>query len=143
MVTTVTSTDIFNLINNVHTINNLTEHCITPTLSSFTCMVKERVIFHVNEKLGRCRVRGLSTCHCNRTFVIAQAVICFIFDCIASFFFFKVFVEATTLDHETVNHTVKDNAVIKAVTNILQEVFSSFRCFFSIKLKNNTTFIGV
>ncbi len=66
------------------------------------------------------RVRG--ACHGQRTGVIGQAVVSFVLNRFAIVFLLHAGAETAALDHEVVDHTVKDGAVVEAAAGISQKI---------------------
>src|SRR5690554_4936749 len=113
-------------VDHVHAFNNPSEHRITPGLTGGGALVvKEAIVFHVDEKLRGCRVGGAGTCHGQRAAFIAQAMMGFVRDGIAGGFLPQVLVEAAALDHEAVNHAVEHRAIVMAFFYVGQEVFNA------------------
>ena len=57
-------------------------------------------------------------------------------------FLIKSHVETAALDHEAVNHAVKDRLVIKLLIDVAQKVFYGFRGFIGEKLHGHGAVIG-
>ena len=87
-------------------------------------------------------MRRHGTCHRDGVFVVFQAVLRFVLDGFAGFFFFHVGGHATALDHEVGDHAVKNHAVVEAVFNVLFEVGGGNRGFFVIQLEGDHAFVG-
>ncbi|MNZ86433.1 hypothetical protein D3C78_1052530 [compost metagenome] len=129
MHTAAASRNAFDLLNNVHTFNHFCKYAITPTLQILAGEVQEVVVCYVDEELCSCRVRSLSTGHCQRTAGVFQTVIRFVFDRFFGVFLDHARFETAALDHKTVNHTVENRVVVEAFATVVQEVFNCFRRF--------------
>jgi hypothetical protein len=68
---------------------------------------------------------------------LARAVVGLVLDGSAGRLLDHVLVHASTLDHEAVDHPVKDRVVVEPVLDVLQEVGHRFRRLLLIKLEDD------
>lgn len=66
--------------------------------------------------------------HGERAAPILEQIVRLVFDCSACLLWRERLGEAAALNHEAVNHTMKDGAVVEAIAHVAQEVFGRFRC---------------
>ena len=86
-------------------------------------MVEEVVVINVDEKLRAGRVRVIGTSHGNGADCVGRATLGFdlgtlVLDGWSGRFFHVASVIAATLDHEVIDDTVKNQAVVMAVSHI-------------------------
>ncbi len=129
MHTAAASRNAFDLINHVHAFSDFCEHAVAPTLQAFAGEVQEVVVRYVDEELCCCRVRSLSTGHCQRTTRVFQTVVSFVFDGCFGLFLVHTRFKTAALNHEAINDTVEDGVVVETFAAVVQEVFNCFRRF--------------
>src|SRR5690606_24575779 len=112
---------------------NFTKYTVAPAGSIFTAVVEEAVIFYVDKKLGCSAVWIIGARHSQGASQVLQAIVGFVLNGGASFFLLEIFSKATALNHKTINHTVKNSAVVKTFFYILFEIGSGFRRFIKIQ----------
>lgn len=117
--------DGFDLFNHVHAVNDFAKHRVTPALVIFAGMVEEVVVCHVNKELGRRRVWIHGARHCDAADGVFQAIIGFVLNRFGGLFFIHAWSETATLDHETVDDTVKKGVVVVTLFHIRQKIFDS------------------
>ncbi|ABI99980.1 conserved hypothetical protein [Escherichia coli APEC O1] len=141
--TATTGCHTFDFVYHVHAFNHFSKYAVAPTLQAFAREVQEVVINHVDEELGSCRVRCLSTGHCQRTTGIFQTVVRFVFDRVFGGFLFHARFKTAALNHKAVDNTVENGVVVKTFAAVVQEVFNCFRCFIVKSFDDNIAVIGV
>jgi len=87
------------------------------------------------------RIHGAG--HGDSARLIGETVVGFILDRLTGFLGSHAGLKATTLDHETVNHTVKNHAVVKAITHILFKIGCGIRRLLVVQFQCNVAEIGL
>ena len=85
-------------------------------------MVKEVVVFHIDEELRSGRVGVAGARHGNGVAVIGQAIVGFVFQLFTGLFFFHACRHATALHHKAWNDTVKNSFVVMPAFHISQKI---------------------
>lgn len=99
--------DIFNGTNDVHTADDFAENAVSPAFPRFGPMVQKIVVFDIDKKLSRGRMRIGCPGHGNGTEPVEQAIVGFIVDGWSCRFLPHLRVKSTALDHESWDHTMK------------------------------------
>ena len=86
-------------------------------------MVQIGIVFGIDEKLGRGRMRISGARHGDAAHPVLEAVVGFIIDRRPRDFALHVGRQTTPLDHEILDHAVENGVVVKPVIDVLQEVF--------------------
>ena len=81
-------------------------------------------------------------CHRDAVRHVAQAVVSFILNGVASCFLSHARLKPTTLDHKVIDDTVKNSAVIMTVFDVLHKIGDAFGGFYFIKFKNDVAEAG-
>lgn len=87
-------------------------------------------------RVGRAR-HGNAVCN------VLQTVLRFVLDGRTCRFLVHVSREAAALDHESVDDTMKDGAVVVTVFDILQKIGNGFRRGFGVKFQRDGTEVGL
>ncbi len=72
------------------------------------------------------------TRHCQRVAIIFQAIVSLVFNRSESVFLFHAGFESTALNHEVIDDTMENCAVVEAFAYVRQEVFNGFWGFFGV-----------
>ena len=105
-------------------------------------MIEKVIVYDIDEKLSRSRVRITRTSHGDGVLVVTKTVIGFIFDRFAGLFLLHPGLKAAALNHETGNNTVKDRVVVEAIADVLFEIFARCRSMFVIEFDINDAVVG-
>ena len=119
-------------IDHVHTIRYATKNGIAEVA---TTMIEKCIVVQVNKKLRRCAVDYPGPRHRECAANIFLAIVSFILDWGACFFFRHVIIHAATLDHEIRNNPVKNSLCKKSVGYVLTKIFAGNGCGFFKKVR--------
>src|SRR5450830_1110924 len=108
-------------------LGHFTEYGVAPAVLAW--VVQETVVLHVDEELGRGRVRVRGTRHCQRVWIVFQAVLGFVFHGGVGWLLFHAWLETAALYHEDVDHAVENRVVVVAGSHVGQEVGNRFGAF--------------
>jgi hypothetical protein len=101
-------------------------------------VVEEIVVVDVDKELGAGRVRIVGASHGNGAYGVGGAAFglglsTLVLDGRACWLFHITSVIASTLDHEVIDHTVKNRTVVMAITHIGHKVLNGVGCFVGIE----------
>ena len=133
----------FNRIHHILAFHHFAKHGIAPAVHARIGVVQKVVVFGVDEKLRRSRMRRLGARHRHGVFIVFQAVLRFVLNRLAGGFFVHVFIHAAALNHKAFDNAVENHAVVKAVFHILLEVGRGKGRFFMVELDADGAEIGV
>src|SRR5690606_7132009 len=111
----------FDLVYDFSAFNDFTEDSVAPTIGGRGSEVQEVIVGDVDEELCGSRVWVAGARHGQRVAVVLQAVIGFVLNGSLGGFLFHVGIETAALNHEVVDDTMEDCAVVKAIVDIGQE----------------------
>ena len=107
------------LVYNFRAASYFAEYAITPTLLILSRMVQEIVIRDIDEELGGCGVWIRRARHGDCVLVVLHFIVCFVLDLSAGRFLFHTGFKAAALNHESVDHTMKDRIVELALADVI------------------------
>src|SRR3989338_8734996 len=107
-------------IHHISAFHHFAEDAVPPAI--LPGMIEKAVIFHINEKLRSGGMRVRSARHGNGISIIAQTVCRLVFNRRLGGFFLHAWLKAATLDHEPVNHAVKNGVVVEAAVYIIEKI---------------------
>ncbi len=113
--------DFLNLLNNGYALRNLCKNAVTMAITRFG-LVKEIVVFAIDEKLTACRVGLGQPGHGQGSLLVFQTIGRLVGYICPGCFLFHVGGETTPLNHEIGNHPVKNGPIKKLVVHILEEI---------------------
>src|SRR5690554_6424226 len=124
-------------------LDHLAEYSIAPTVSGGCGVVQEVVVRYVDEELrgGRMGVGGAR--HGNGVAIVLQPVVGFIFDRLTRRLLLHALFEAAALNHEVIDDTMKDRAVVETVAHILNEVGAGFGRFLGVEFNDDVAVVGL
>ena len=122
----------------VHAFDHFAKDRVAPAI--LTGMVEKVIVFHVDEKLRRGRMRVAGARHGNRADLVFQTVFRLVANRVAGDFLFQIVREPAALNHETGNDAVKHRAVIKTGAHVFKEVFCAHRRFNVIECQHDAAF---
>src|SRR5699024_2423661 len=106
--------------------------------------VERVVVLDVDEKLRIGRVGGRGAGHGHGAVAIAQAVVGFVDDVVVGWFMVvQLRIEGARQDDKVGNHAVDDQAVIKPVVDVAQEVFDRHRRVVGQELEDDGAAVGI
>ena len=127
------------LVHHVLAFHHFAKHAVAPALQVFGGEVQRGVVSHVDEELGGGRVRGHGARHGDGVRLVGQAVVGFVGDGFAGGLLHHAAGKATALDHEAIDHAVKQRAVVVAVAHVFFEVGHGLGGFFRVQLQGDVT----
>lgn len=122
--------------------SDLAKYGVAPAAGGFVLVVQKVVVGHVDEKLAGGRVWGIQASHSHAVALVFEAVVGFAVDGFAGGFGIHVGVKATTLDHKAIDNTMKNGAIVMALTGIGDEIGYGLRGFGFIEPQGNVAHIG-
>lgn len=137
-----TGGDFFDGIDNFTAFGHFTEHGVTPALHILAAVVEEVVVGGIDEELRGGGVRLHGAGHGNAVLGVLQAVVSLVLNARAGLLLFHAGFEAAALNHEALDHTVENGAVVVAVLDILNEVCGGLWGFFGVQLQNDVAVVG-
>lgn len=84
-----------------------------------------------------------STCHGDRSDAVWQAIVSFIGNRFATTLLLHIVGETAALNHEIIDNTVEDRAVIEAIAGILHEVRGGLWRFVEIQFNLDLAIVGI
>ena len=81
--------------------------------------------------------------HRDSVLVVGQTISCLILNRCIGFLLFHAVLESATLNHEIVDHAMKNGVVIKTAIHIFQKILHGIRSFLGIQLQCDSAEIGV
>ena len=127
----------------VHAVNHLAKYRVTPALGVLAGVVEEVVVGNIDEELGRGGVGIHGACHGNAASDILQAIIRFVLDRAGRVLFLHLGLKTAALNHEAIDHPVKDGVIVVALFYISQKVGDRFGRFLSIQFQLDITEVGM
>ena len=109
-------------VDHVHAVHDLAEYRIAPAVGSLVAMIEKAIVGDVDKELRSRRMRVRGAGHGDRAADVFQAVIGFVADRGAAALAAESGSETAALDHEIVDHPVKQGAVVEALFDIVLEV---------------------
>ncbi len=131
------------LVHHVLSFDHFAEHGVAPALRRGGGVVEEGVVGDVDEKLrgGRMRIGGAG--HGEGVAVVFEAVVGFVLNRGEGGLLLHAGLEAAALDHETVDHAVKNGAVEVARAHIGEEVFARLGGVLGIEFDADVAVVGL
>ena len=111
-----------NLVHDLHALRHFSEYTVAKSLRGGGFEIEERIIGDVNEELACGAVDIRRPRHGERALLVLQSVGRFIFNRRLGWLLGEVLGESATLDHEALDHAVKDCSVVVFGIHILKEV---------------------
>lgn len=120
---------------------HLAEDAVAPAILSW--IVEEAVILEIDEELGAGAVRIRRAGHGEGALDVLEAVFRLVLDVAVGFLLLHVRSEAAALHHEVRDHAVEDQAVVKALLHILDEVGDADGSLGGVEFEFEGTFGGL
>ena len=122
------------LVNHIHTFQNLAENTVPEMVLMLPLMIQKRIVYGVNKKLAGSRIDHRRAGHRQGAALVQQPVGRFVFDGKLRLFHLHVFIHSAALNHEVLDNAVKYKSVIMAILYIGEKVSDGNRGFLLEKL---------
>ena len=133
----------FDLVYYIHAIGYFSEDCIAPALIRLAAVVEEVIVTDIDEKLRCGGVGHGCSGHGQSTYIVAQSVVCLIFDGSAIVLLLHARLESTALNHEVVNNTMKYSPIVESRFSIFDEIRCRNWCLVEVELYGNCAVVGL
>src|SRR5690606_27696906 len=131
------------LVDRFGAFHNLAEHGVAPAVAGGGGVIEEVVVGHVDEELRRRGVRVGRARHGNGVTIVLEAVVSFIFHGLTRLLLLHASFETPALDHEGVDHAVKDRAGVEAFAYILQVVGCLLGRLLGVQFDDDVAMVGL
>ncbi len=125
-----------NLIDNVGPFDNFAENTVTNSVSRFR-LIEEAVIRSVDEELAGRTVGDIGPSHGHRILDVLQTILRFVFDSGSRLFLTHIGGHPAPLDHEAVDHAMKNRPVIMTILRVLKKIGNGNRRLLGIETQGD------
>jgi len=133
----------FYFVDDILAFDDFSKDAVAPTLRVRRGVVQEIVVLEVDEELARGRMGVRCSRHRNRVGIVLESIGGFVLDGRPALFFSHPWRETPTLDHEPVDHTMKQRVAIKAGFDVFEKIPRRFWRMLDIEFKCDYAEIGV